>query len=291
MSDVGNGTNAFQDIIGIVKDSLLNNIVLLAIMVIIYLYISADKGQAFVYADIFVFMGLITNPKPCDKKKDKPASPPANAPVKMGGASEQLSSAASSIKNVGNAINALTANVKQDVEYERYIDETLSKYKETYCDDIDTMSLIGAFFFVMHSSFLACYNAIQFVNTAIIRMTTMKILDPRYYAGIMLLYILFLLITLASSSMVKSLMKLLNPKPSKSETFLNKILFSIFSALISLFILYFVIACIAYMCYLTYGLVNIKSEQSDLGLKSTYFVFLILIPLVTIPSIFGVSVI
>jgi hypothetical protein len=284
---------SFNAMYGIIQDSLLNNIVLFAIMLIIYLYISADGYQSYVYADIFVFMSMLTNPKPC--KKEKPPEPAAPAPpiqtTKGGSVADQMGNVASSIKNVGNQINSFTASVKKDIDYDAYINDTLGKFKETYCDDMDTMSLMGAFFFVMHSSFLACYNSIQFLNFAIIKLLTLKVMDHRYYIGIFILYSLFLLSTLASSSFVSYLMKLLYPKMPASMAFVNKILFSIFSSIISLFFVYFMISIVAYMTYLSFGVINIKSDQSELGFKIIYLLFIIIIPIIALPSILGISLI
>ena len=280
-------------IYGIIQNSLLNNIVLLAIMLIIYLYISADKAQGFAYADIFQFMNILVNPGPCKKK---PVEPPTNAPDKgptVGGGSvaDNLSDVASSVKNVGNLFNSLTSNAKKDVDHDIYINETVNTFKETYCNDMDTMGAMGAFFYTMHSSFLSSYNAIQFMNTAIIRLIELKLFDPRYYFGIFMLYIVFIVFSLTISSFVTYITNLIDPTMVASRSFAGQIIYSILSAFVTIFVLYFIVAIVAYLTFLSYALINIKSEQSEMIFKITIFSFLILIPIITFPTIFGVSVI
>jgi hypothetical protein len=305
------------------EDTIINNIVVFAVMLIIYLFILADKTQGYSYVDIFVFMEMITNPT-CDKvyapkkkepenkkaKANAPAAPaapaglpamPAGLPAMPGGlsglslkgggtVSDQLIDAAKSVKNIGNAFNAFTSDVKKDIDYEIYLKETITKFKETYCEDMDTMGCFGVFFFALHSSYLASYNAIQFVNTAIMRLLYLKPLYGYIDVGVGLLYLIFILTIMSSSSFITYVIKLFPDMPS-SNSYLTKIFLTIFSALVSLFLIYFLVAVIAYFTYLTYGIVNIKSEQSSMTFKFVYFVLIALIVIYGIPSLFGINLI
>jgi len=315
------------------EDTIINNIVVFAVMLIIYLFILADKTQGYSYVDIFVFMEMITNPT-CDKvyapKKKEPENKKANAATKTNAAapapakvnaaaapaasaglppipaglppipglsqqgggtvSEQLIDAAKSVKNIGNAFNAFTSDVKKDIDYEIYLKETITKFKETYCEDMDTMGCFGVFFFALHSSYLASYNAIQFVNTAIMRLLYLKPLYGYIDIGVGLLYLIFILTIMSSSSFITYVIKLFPDMPS-SNSYLTKIFLTIFSALVSLFLIYFLVAVVAYFTYLTYGIVNIKSEQSSMTFKFVYFVLIALIVIYGIPSLFGINLI
>jgi hypothetical protein len=279
MSDI---TSYFQDVYDILVDSLYNNIIIIAIMLFIYLYISADKAQAFTYADIFVFMAILTNPAPCKRKTE---------PQTGGSVAGQLSEAASSVNNAGKAINTFTASVKKDVDYERYMDESLGKFKGTYCNDMDTMSMTGAFFYTMHSSFLACYNAIQLFNVAIIKLINLELGYPHSHYGILILYVLFILAAMASSKFFAFLMGLMHPSSYSSDTYSQKIMYAILSAVITIFYIYVIIAVVAYITFLTYALFNIKSEQSQLIFQITIFAFVVLIPIISLPSMVGFNII
>lgn len=349
------------------QSTIMNNITIITTMAIIYLFISADKYASYVYMDPFIFLNLITNPHPCDKKhsEKKPAgeaknanakatvnpllgeagglaaalsgkgglaagasgkggplgaalsavggpaagpaagtnakntptatanagAPPAagNKVVGGGSVSEGLLKVSSTLKNVGQAINSFTADVKYDIDYESYKVDTLSKYKETYCNDMDDMGAFGAFFFIMHSSFLACYNSIQMVNVAIVSLIYTKSVRGPVDLGIFALYILFFMVSSASTSFIEYVTVLIDPSVSSSDSYIRQIVLSIFSAMISLFFLYFIVAVIAYIHYLVYGMLNIKSEQSSTTFKVIYAVFLFINVMITIPSVFGVN--
>ena len=312
------------------QSTIINNITIFATMLIIYFFISADKTAAYTYSDTFEFMNLVTNPHPCDnvkKEKDAPANnaknnakkdaapdpakifnkseaDPIQAGTKMmsnmmgklgnqaggGSVSENLMKTAYSVQGIGNAINSFTTDVKHDIDYKNYMADTLTKYKSTYCNDIDDMSMFGAFFFILHSSFLACYNSIQQVNLAIVKLIYMKSTIMNFDAGVLFIYLLFILVSMTSSSFIKFVTNLIDPSMSSSNTYLFKIIFSTFSAIINLLFVYFIIAIISYFTYLGYGLLNIKSEQSSLTFKLMY-AFLIFLPLTILPSTIGVHLI
>jgi hypothetical protein len=281
------------------ESTVLNNITIFATMIIIYFFISANKLSAYTYMDIFVFMGLLTNPQPCDKKKEKKdpeppaptnkAAPAANTLVGGGAVSDNLTNIATNMKKIGNSINAFTSDVKQDIDYETYKVETLSRYKETYCNEMDDMSVFGAFFFILHSSFLACYNAIQLVNTAIIKLIYLKFSWSPVDLGILAIYILFFILAMSSTSLITHITRLIDPGANASNKYVQKIILAVFSALISLFFLYFTVATIAYLTYLAYGMLNIKSEQSAITFKVIYGLFLFLNLAITIPSTLGIN--
>ena len=325
------------------QSTLMNNISIFATMTIIYLFISADKSASYTSMDQFMFMNLITNPHPCDKKnkakkpedkaKAAPPAPPAasgigsalsgafggpggpaallkgamdalppGAPgaaaanagknIKGGGTvTDNLTNIASTLNNVGKAINSFTADVKHDLEYESYKVETLSRHKETYCNDMDEMGVFGAFFFIMHSSFLACYNAIQMVNAGIIRLIYFKSEFMSFDMGIFVLYILFFIMSAASTSFLEHITRLIDPSVSLTDSFTREIVLTCFSALISLFFIYFLIAVAAYLEYLIYGMVNIKSEQSAVTFKLLFAFLFFINVMITIPSIFGVNLV
>ena len=343
------------------QSTMLNNITIFTTMTIIYLFISADKLASYTSMDQFMFMNLITNPHPCDKKpKKKPAAEAKNANAKANGAglgsaisgalgavggpaglaaafsgkggppglaglaglagkggppglagtpppgnagaappaankvgggtvSENLTTVASTLNNVGKAINSFTADVKHDVDYESYKIETLSKHKETYCNDMDDMGAFGAFFFILHSSFLACYNSIQMVNAGIVRLIYSNSVWGPFDLGILALYLLFFIMSTASTSFIEYITKLIDPSVSSSNAFLRQLILSIFSALISLFFVYFIVAIISYITYLSYGMLNIKSEQSSTTFKVIYAILFFINVMITIPSVFGVK--
>ena len=345
------------------QSTIMNNITIITTMAIIYLFISADKYASYVYMDPFIFLNLITNPHPCDKKhseKKKAAgeaknanakangaglgsaisgalgavggpaglaaafsgkggppglagklsgaapppggnagaagtgnagAPPAAKNVTVGGGSvsEGLLKVSSTLNNVGKAINSYTADVKYDIDYESYKVDTLSKYKETYCNDMDDMGAFGAFFFIMHSSFLACYNSIQMVNVAIVSLIYSNSVRGPVDLGILALYTLFFMVASASTSFIEYVTVLIDPSVSSSDSYIRQISLSIFSAMISLFFLYFIVAVIAYIHYLIYGMLNIKSEQSSTTFKVIYAVFLFINVMITFPSVFGVN--
>jgi hypothetical protein len=219
-------------------------------------------------------------------------APSANKPQQGGGTvSEDLLKVASSLNNVGQAINSFTADVKADLDFESYKVETLSRHKETYCNDMDDMGMFGAFFFILHSSFLASYNAIQMVNESIVRIIYFKTKYLYLDGGIMLLYLLFFIVTAASTSFIEFITQLIDPSVSLTDSFTRQLVLSIFSALISLFFIYFMIGTVAYLEYLIYGMVNIKSEQSSTTFKVIYAIFLFVNIMITIPSIFGVNLV
>ena len=120
------------------NETVSSNITIIATMIIIYFFISADKAYSYTYIDTFLFMGLITNPHPCDKKESKdtteakPANQGANKAAMKGGSglSNQLTNAANDLQKLGNGINAFTSSVKEDIDYASYKIDTLSKYKE-----------------------------------------------------------------------------------------------------------------------------------------------------------------
>lgn len=342
------------------QSTIMNNITIITTMAIIYLFISADKYASYVYMDPFIFLNLITNPHPCDKKhsekkkaageaknanatpvnattnplaslikgqggvaglaglagklsgaagangKTTPpaagnagAAPPAgnagappaakNVTVGGGSVSEGLLKVSTTLNNVGKAINSYTADVKYDIDYESYKVDTLSKYKETYCNDMDDMGAFGAFFFIMHSSFLACYNSIQMVNVAIVSLIYSNSVRGPVDMGILALYTLFFMVASASTSFIEYVTVLIDPSVSSSDSYIRQISLSIFSAMISLFFLYFIVAVIAYIHYLIYGMLNIKSEQSSTTFKVIYAVFLFINVMITFPSVFGVN--
>ena len=212
--------------------------------------------------------------------------------MKGGGTvSEDLLKVASSLNNVGQAINSFTADVKADLDFESYKVETLSRHKETYCNDMDDMGMFGAFFFILHSSFLASYNAMQMVNESIVRIIYFKTKFLYLDVGIMLLYLLFFIVTAASTSFIEFITQLIDPSVSLTDTFTRQLVLSIFSALISLFFIYFMIGTVAYLEYLIYGMVNIKSEQSSTTFKVIYAIFLFVNIMITIPSVFGVNLV
>lgn len=229
------------------------------------------------------------------------ATPPPNAGankpqqggyMKGGGTvSEDLLKVASSLNNVGKAINSFTADVKADIDFETYKVETLSRHKEAYCNDMDDMGMFGAFFFILHSSFLASYNAIQMVNETIVRLIYFKSEMGPFDKGIMALYALFFIVSAASTSFIAHITQLIDPSVSLTDSFTRQIVLSIFSALISLFFVYFLIGTVAYLEYLVYGMVNIKSEQSSITFKAIYAIFLFVNIMITIPSIFGVNLV
>jgi len=153
------------------------------------------------------------------------------------------------------------------------------------------MGMFGAFFFILHSSFLASYNAIQMVNESIVRIIYFKTKYLYLDGGIMLLYLLFFIVTAASTSFIEFITQLIDPSVSLTDSFTRQLVLSIFSALISLFFIYFMIGTVAYLEYLIYGMVNIKSEQSSTTFKVIYAIFLFVNIMITIPSIFGVNLV
>jgi hypothetical protein len=220
------------------------------------------------------------------------STPSANKPQQGGGTvSEDLTKVASTLNNVGQAINSFTADVKSDIDFESYKIETLSKHKETYCNDMDDMGFFGAFFFILHSSFLACYNSIQMVNTTIVRLIYFKSELGPFDMGILALYALFFIMSAASTSFIQHITKLIDPSVSLTDSFTRQLVLSIFSALISLFFVYFLIATVAYIEYLVYGMVNIKSEQSSITFKAIYALLFFINVMITGPSIFGVNLV
>jgi hypothetical protein len=304
------------------QSTMLNNIAIFTTMAIIYIFISADRGESYTSMDQFMFMSLITNPHPCDIKHtaqkdstdEKKTKANSNGTTKTNGTTnplldtggnplnsikgltggsvtEGLVNVASTLNNVGQAINTFTADVKQDLDNASYKTETLSRHKETYCNDMDDMSMFGAFFFIMHSGFLASYNAIQMVNSTIVKIIHFKSEFMSFDLGILLLYGLFFLMSTATTSFIGYITVLIDPSKSLTDSFTRKLVLSIFSALISLFSVYFLVATIAYITYLVYGMVNIKSEQSAITFKVIFGVFLFINVMITIPSIFGVNLV
>lgn len=249
-------------------NSFVNNIILFAISLIIICFISSDNSEPYVSDDIFHFMKILTDP--CKKELRGGSG--------ISSAINKLSTAADSVQNVGNTIDKYTTNVKRDVDLEKYLKETLQSLTDKYCSDetnINELSLIDSAFYAVHSSWLASYNAIQWVNAGIIACIGMKMdwmfLKPYHYVGIFIAFVLFMMLIKASTSFVASVLEVaLNTTNTKSAEYINSIVFSCFSSFLGILFLYFIVACIAYVTFLPFGFINIKSEQSATKLQFMY---------------------
>jgi hypothetical protein len=96
---------------------------------------------------------------------------------------------------------------------------------------------------------------------------------------------------MASSKFFAFLMGLMHPSSYSSDTYSQKIMYAILSAVITIFYIYVIIAVVAYITFLTYALFNIKSEQSQLIFQITIFAFVVLIPIISLPSMVGFNII
>ena len=298
-------TNTFEVITNILSNSVFNYIILIAITLMIFVFIAADNGQAYTYVEIFVFMEMLAQVKDaegCNKKPDAtaaattgaaPTAPATTAPATTGhfggsrGGANAVSSAvvdltevSDSIKNVGKAVNKLTSDAKYEIEYKKYVKQTYESFKDKYKCSMDDIGVLGAFVFVLHSSYLACYNAIQFVNTGIINCLHIDWFDPRYYIGIMLLYGLFLIAANLSTQMLALIIQLISGDDSlsTSQAYINTIIYSVVSVIVSVFFVYFIVGSIAYVTYLLYGMVNVLSNRG-IRLQMLYFFLIIMIPI------------
>jgi hypothetical protein len=262
--------------------ALINNIVAFAVAMTIVLYISGNNKDPYVSDDIFNFMNILTNP--CNKQLRGGSG--------ISTAINDLSDAAGKVQNLGKTINKLTANVKGDIDRDKYLKDTLKSFTDKYCNEtnIDEMDAIDCVSYVLHSSWLSCYNSIEWLNAGIIGCLSIQsefwFIKENYYIGILIAFFLFIFLVKASSKMVATLIKLtLNTSVSKSQTYINTIFFSIFSSFLSVLILYFILAIAAYVIFLFHGIINVKSEQSSSTIR---FVFGFLI--IMIPALFGYNV-
>jgi len=249
-------------------NSFVNYIVLFAITIIIVCFVSSDNSEPFVSDDIFHFMKLLTNP--CNKELRGGSG--------ISSAINKLSTASDTVKNLGNTIDQYTTNVKHDVDLEKYLKDSLISLTDKYCSDdtnINELTVIHSAMYAVHSSWLACYNAIQWVNAGIMRCICLKIdwmfLKPHHYIGIFIAFNLFMILIKASTTFVASIIELvLNTTKTKSDEYINTVVFSCFSSFLGILLLYFSVACVAYVTFLSYGFINIKSEQSATTLQFMY---------------------
>jgi hypothetical protein len=249
-------------------NSFINYIVLFAITIIIICFISSDNSESYVSDDIFHFMKILTDP--CKKELRGGSG--------ISSAINKLSTASDTVKNVGNTIDKYTTNVKHGVDLEKYLKETLGSLTDKYCSDdtnINELTVIHSAMYAVHSSWLASYNAIQWVNAGIMKCIGLKIdwmfIKSYHYIGIFIAFVLFTMLIKASTTFVASLIELaLNTTNTKSAEYINTVVFSCFSSFLGILLLYFTVASIAYVTFLSYGLVNIKSEQSATTLQFMY---------------------
>ena len=260
----------------------INYIIIFAIAMSIVLYISGDNKESYVSDDIFNFMNILANP--CNKQLRGGSG--------ISTAINDLSDAASKVQNLGKTINKLTANVKGDIDRDKYLKDTLKTFTDKYCNEtnIDEMDAIDCISYVLHSSWLSCYNTIQWLNAGILACLSLQsefwFVKPNYCIGIFIAFVLFLFLVKASSRVVSTGIQLtLNTSMSKSRTYINSIVFSVFSSFLSILFLYFIVAIIVYVVFLFHGIINVKSEQSSSTIR---FVFGFLI--IMIPALFGYNV-
>ena len=198
---------------------------------------------------------------------------------------DNLSNSAGKIQNVGKNINKLTENVKGDIDHDKYLKDTLKAFTDKYCNEtpIDDIDVVDCIAFVLHSSWLACYNAIQWINAGILLCLSLQIdflfVKPNYFIGIFVAFVLFLFLVKASSTIVSAGIQLLfNSSSSKSRNYINSVIYSIFSSFLSIMFLYFIVAIVAYVIYLFHGIINIKSEQSSSTIRFVFGFLIIMIP-------------
>lgn len=253
----------------------INYIIVFAIAISIVLYISGDKKDSYVSDDIFNFMNILTNP--CNKQLRGGSG--------ISTAINDLSEAASKVQNLGKTINKLTTNIKGDIDRDKYLKDTLKSFTDKYCNEtnIDEMDAIDCISYAVHSSWLTCYNAIQWLNVGILSSLALQFefsfIKPNYYIGIFIAFVLFIFLVKLSSTIVASGIQLtLNTSVSKSRSYINTIIFSIFSSLLSILFLYFIVAIVAYVVYLFHAIINVKSEQSSSTIRFVFGFLIIMIP-------------
>lgn len=263
-------------------NAFINYIIAFTIAISIVLYISGDKKESYASDDIFNFMNILVNP--CNKQLRGGSG--------ISTAINDLSDAATKVQNLGKTINKLTSNVKKDIDRDKYLKDTLKSFTDKYCTEtnIDEMDAIDCVSYVLHSSWLTSYNAIQWLNTGIIACLALQsefwFVKPNFYIGIFIAFVLFIFLVKLSSRVVASGIQLtLNTSASKSRSYINSIIFSMFSSFLSILFLYFIIAIAAYVIFLFHGIINIKSEQSSNTIRFV-FGFMILM----IPALFGYNV-
>jgi len=278
-------TKTYYTVKTIISNSLLNYVVLFAVVMILFMFVSANHTVGYTYEDVFVLMATLTevnNNKQCKRGRTADG---LNGGARRGGANavsgamSDLSKAAESIESVGKQIGKITSDAKYEVDHANYIKDTVGKFTETYCaGELDKMSLMGTFFFVLYSSFIACYNAMQMLNTAIVKCLYLDWVNPRYYLGIMFLYIFFLMAANGSVGMLEALINYISVDTiTTSDKYINTIIYSLLSGLVAVFFLYFMIGIMAYITYLAYGMFNILSDVG-IRFKLVYLFFLFMIP-------------
>jgi len=249
----------------IMYKSFIKYIMLLAITAMIICFVSSENSEPYVSDNIYHFMKILTDP--CTKELRGGSG--------ISSAINKLSNASDTVKNVGNTINQITSNVKHDVDHEKYLKNTLESITNKYCSDannINEIGVLGSFTYVVQSSWLACYNAIQWVNAGIVACIGLKlnwmVFKPYHYVGIFIIFFLFIMLNKASTKFVETILgRILN---RSSKTYVNTIFYTFISSFLSVLFLYFMVAMVAYFTFLPYGFSNIKSDQSSTSLQFMY---------------------